>query len=268
MCNVNTVLAITISTLLLGGIDQTAGLQANQVKPEHVDFSITPEELLSRAIQSIGGRKALNQLESFQLHGVIRLADERPAVEIELATKQGGKVLGVMTYIGVGQSRFGSNGTTAWEQNLNENSELTWKIIGDKALSQKVQQMNWLEWFTMLPLQLQNMTVLGAEEFNDETCWKISLQEGDEKEQLIFFSTETYRPRGRRTVEITNNGNVTIDVYFQEWERVGNLLLFHKIVFDRDGTSVTLKLDRILLNEAKNQLFTLPTAVSQLRDSQ
>ena len=48
-----------------------------------------------------------------------------PAVEVELATKQGGKVLGVLTYIGVGQSRFGSDGTTSWEQNFQDSKNET-----------------------------------------------------------------------------------------------------------------------------------------------
>ena len=97
----------------------------------------TPENILATAVQSIGGRKELNKIESFQLHGVIRLPDGTPAVEVELATKQGGKVLGVLTYIGVGQSRFGSDGTISWEQNLDSKNEPSWNIIDDATLSRK-----------------------------------------------------------------------------------------------------------------------------------
>jgi len=256
-----------MNCVLQNGTQLAFGTDSQETR-QHVSTDMTPEKLLSRAIQAIGGRKALNQLESFQLHGVMRLSDDRPVVEIELATMQGGKVLGVMTYIGVGQSRFGSDGITAWEQNLIENNGTSWKIIDDKTLSQKVQQMNWLEWFTMLPSQLGDMTIIGTEVFDDETCWKISLQNGNSKEQLLFFSTETYRPRGRRTIEKMNNGNATVDIYFKEWERIGNLLLFHKVVFDRDGNSITMKLDRIEINSAEEYLFALPEPIIQLRDKQ
>ena len=73
----------------------------------------TPEAILSKAVQAIGGRRALEKMTSFQLHGVMRLPDARPVIEIDLSTSSGGKVLGIMTYIGLGQSRYGSDGTTS-----------------------------------------------------------------------------------------------------------------------------------------------------------
>ena len=186
----------------------------------------TPEQLLAKAVQSIGGRKQLNSLESFQLHGIMRLPDDRPVVEVDLATKKGGKVLGVITYIGIGQSRFGSDGDTAWEQNLDANNEETWSIIDDATLAQKVEQMNWLKWFTSLPTKLTDMEVIGEEEFDSEDCWKVRITENGQKEQIAFFSKLTYHPKGRRTVENTNDGATIVDVYFRDWERVGRLASF------------------------------------------
>ena len=228
----------------------------------------TPEQLLERAVQAIGGRKQLRKIESFQLHGVIRLPDDHPVVEVELATRQGGLVLGVMTYIGVGQSRFGSDGTTSWEQNLDANNGLTWNIIDSNALSQKVQQMNWLEWFTMLPLQLEYMEVVGDEVFDGEPCWKVQVETDEAKNQTIFFSKQTHRPKGRRTIEQTNGEGTAVKVYFRDWERVGDLLLFHKVIFESNDTTVTMKLDRIVLNKAKKDMFHLPEQIKLLRDNQ
>ncbi len=155
--------------------------------PEPVALK-TPEAILSKAVQSIGGRRELEKMESFQLHGVMRLADERPVVEIDFSTTMGGKVLGVMTYIGLGQSSFGSNGTTAWEQNISSTEEKVWVLIDQNTLSQKVQQINWLEWFTMLPSELNNIKFVGEEKFDDESCWKLTIQRDNGPEQLIFFS--------------------------------------------------------------------------------
>jgi len=226
----------------------------------------TPEQLLAKAVQSIGGRKELNSIESFQLHGIMRLPDDRPVVEVDLATKNGGKVLGVTTYIGVGQSRFGSDGETAWEQNLDENNAETWALIDGATLAQKVQQMNWLNWFTSLADTLDDMEVIGDEEFDDEPCWKVRIAVNGQNEQIAFFSKLTYHPKGRRTVERINDGDTIVDVYFRDWERVGDLLLFHTIVYSREGTNITLKLDRIVLDKAKDGVFILPEQIIQLRD--
>lgn len=261
----NRLLLCICTSCILGGFTTATPVLPLQQQP--AEITQTPEELLARAVQAIGGRKALNKLESFQLHGVMRLPDERPIVEVELATRKGGKVLGIMTYIGIGQSRFGSDGTTAWEQNLNSENDISWSILDSASLSQKVQQMNWLEWFTMLPTQLHTMNVIGSEEFDDEDCWTIQIA-SENKEQLAFFSKKTYRPRGRRTVEKTASGDATIDVYFRDWERVGNLLLFHTVIYSRDGTEITMKLDRIVLNKANDGLFILPHQIVQLRDQQ
>ncbi len=257
---------IVVATCMFSCLAQAS--HSSYLKTPSKEVAQTPEHILSLAIQSIGGRKQLNTLSSFQLHGVIRLPDNRPVVEIELATQTGGKVLGTMTYLGIGQSRFGSDGTTAWEQNLEKNDEMSWNIIDSNSLSQKVQQMNWLEWFTMLPTQLKHMKVVGSEEFDGEMCWVIQIEKEGEKEQLAFFSKNTHRPKGRRTVEQTNEEKVTVDIFFRDWERIEDLLLFHTVVFSRDNTTITLKLDRIILNKASDSLFVLPEEVLALRDKE
>jgi hypothetical protein len=224
----------------------------------------TPESIFSKAIQSIGGRRALEKIDSFQLHGVMRLADERPVIEIDLSTSKGGKVLGIMTYIGLGQSRFGSNGTIAWEQIFKATQEYEWSIIDQSVLSQKVRQINWLEWFTMLPAKLKNIEFDGEEEFGNEKCWKLIIQEDDGREQHAFFSQSTFRPKGRTTIEKTPNGDATIHVYFKDWQRVGDLLLFHTVVYDRDGSLVTLKLNKISIEPILDSFFDLPPEVKLL----
>jgi hypothetical protein len=248
--------------------DFASAIPTVPIVPPAKKFTQTPEQILAKAVQSIGGRNQLNALESFQLHGIMRLSDDRPVVEVELATNKGGKVLGVMTYIGIGQSRFGSDGETAWEQNLNADNEISWDLIDDSALSQKVRKMNWLEWFTTLPAKLTDMEVVGEEEFDGESCWKVQIQNSDGRDQIAFFSKLTHRPRGRRTVEKTNTGDTTVNVYFRDWERVGYLLLFHTVVYSRDDITITLKLDRIVLNKARESLFILPEPIIQLRDQQ
>ena len=227
----------------------------------------SPEKILESALQSIGGRRTLERIESFQLHGTMRLSDGRPVVEVELATGKGGKVLGVMSFVTLGQSSFGSDGETAWEHNnFDPEIESTWSIIDQETLSQKVQQINWLEWFTMLPTKISDMKVVGKAVFDEEECWQIRIKIEDEREQLAFFSCNTHRPRGRRTVESTPDGDTVVDVYFRDWRRVDDLLLFHSIFFNREGNEVTLKLDRIQIDSAPKDLFKLPEQIKQLKE--
>ena len=227
----------------------------------------TPESLLTKSVLAIGGNRALEEVASFQLHGLIRLADERPVVEIDLSTSGGGKVLGVLTFVGVGQSKFGSDGITAWEQNFNTDQTLTWGLLDQNALTQKVRQINWLEWFTMLPAKINNMVILGDEEFDGEACWKVLISSENAQSETAFFSKETFRPRGRRTTEKTPHGEVTINVFFREWRRVKNLLLFHSVVFDQDGSEVTFSIDRISIDTLPDSIFTLPDQIKALQPS-
>ena len=243
-----------------------ASLAGFQAPPAPV-VQQTPEAILSKAVQAIGGRRALEKMKSFQLHGVMRLPDGRPVIEIDLSTSRGGKVLGIMTYIGLGQSRYGSDGTTAWEQNFNASQEPTWALIDSETLSQKVQQMNWLEWFTMLPAKLGDIEFSGSDTFDEEDCWKLTITEKENKKQEAFFSKSTYRPKGRRTIESTPNGDATINVYFRDWQRVGDLLIFHTVKYDRDGTIVTLNLDRISTAPIGDSLFSLPEQIKQIVES-
>jgi hypothetical protein len=57
-------------------------------------------------------------------------------------------------------------------------------------------------------------------------------------------------------------------VYFRDWQRVGELLLFHTVEYNRDGSTVTLKLDRITTNPIGDSLFTLPEKIKLLVNPQ
>ena len=227
---------------------------------------ITPEIVLSNAVQSIGGRRELEAIESFLLHGLMRLSNNRPVIEIELATSQGGKVLGVMSFGELGKTSFGSDGETAWEQSFDANQSLIFRIIDQDTLRQKVQQINWLEWFTMLPEQLETMDYEGTTEFDGEDCYQLKIQHDALSSELAFFSVTTHRPKGRRTVESTPNGDATVDVYFRDWKHVDKLLLFHTVIFSRDERQVTISIDLIDIDTVDESLFKLPQEVKKLRD--
>jgi len=234
----------------------------------HQNESPSPEDLLDSAIQAIGGEHAIQTLESFKLHGMIRLPDGRPVIEIDLATAIGGKVLAVQTFIGIGQTRFGSDGKTSWEQNPSADGTQIFTLIENKVLSQKVRQLNWVEWITTLPLQLDQMEVIGETEFDQEACWvlQINAESVPKTTEKIFFSKSTNRIRGRQTIERTNEGDVMINIYFRDWNKVDDLYLFHAVVFDRNGVEVSMVFDTVKVNSVDERIFTLPDPVIALRD--
>jgi len=251
--------------LILSSILLFASYAGFQPPPKPTEVP-KPDAILAKAVQAIGGHKALKDAHAFKLHGLMRLADGQPIVEIELSTSMGGKVLCVMTFVGVGQSRFGSNGVVTWEQTINSSKEQLWRLIDHDELAQKVRQINWLEWFTLLPAEIGRMKIDGEEEFDSESCWRIKIAYNDlsEKDQFAFFSKETFRPRGRRTIETTPNGDATIDVFFRDWQRVGDLLLFHTVVYSRNGSEVSMKFDQINTDALPDSMFRLPEQVKEL----
>lgn len=261
-------LLLTLSSLLPMAFTQPALNPIPSTPPIVESRKLTPAGILSNAVQAIGGRRVLESIESFQLHGLMRLPNNRPVVEIELATSQGGKVLGVMSFVGLGQTRFGSDGTTAWEEGFEPDQSPTYTIIDQATLSQKVKQINWLEWFTTLPTHLEHMEYGGVVEFDGELCLQIKIQTNALRTELAFFSKETHRPKGRRTVEETPNGDAVVDVYFRDWKHVNKLLLFHTVIFSRDGKQVTMTLDQIEVDQVDDSLFELPIQVKKLREQQ
>lgn len=228
--------------------------------------ALTPSTILANGVEAIGGRRNLEAIQSFQLHGLMHLPNNRPVVEIELATSQGGSVLGVMSFVSLGQTRFGSDGVTAWEQSFEPDQSAKYTIIDQATLSQKVQQINWLEWFTTLPIHLKNMKYDGVTEFDGESCLQLKIQTSALSTEVAYFSKKTHRPKGRRTVESTPNGDAIVDVYFRDWRLVDELLLFHTVVFNRDGKQVTMKFDLIDIDNVDELLFALPEQVKELRD--
>ena len=224
----------------------------------------TPETILERAIQAIGGKRAIDSMESFEMHGVMRLPNNKPVIEIELATAKGGKVLGMMSFIGLGQARFGSDGTISWEQTFQADGTIHWSLIGQQTLSQKVKQINWLEWITTLPQYLDSMKVLKKTEFDGELCWEIEYTTNANATRSAFFSCDTFKPRGRRSHEQTSSGLSQVDVAFRNWESVDKLLLFKEVAFIRNNQEVIFTIDFIEIDEVPPALFTLPHEVRAL----
>ncbi|MEE2819481.1 MAG: hypothetical protein VX615_02605 [Planctomycetota bacterium] len=224
----------------------------------------TPETILERAIQSIGGKRAIDSMESFDMHGVMRLPNNKPVIEIELASAKGGKVLGMMSFIGLGQTRFGSDGIISWEQTFEADGSIHWSLIGQQTLSQKVKQINWLEWFTTLPQYLDSMKVLKQAEFDGELCWEIEYTTHANATRSAFFSCDTFKPRGRRSHEQTSSGLSQVDVAFRNWGSVDKLLLFKEVAFIRNNQEVTLTIDFIEIDEVPPALFKLPHEVRAL----
>ena len=240
------------------------------LEPAVQTMNPTPEDLLEGAVHAIGGEDAIESLESFKLHGMIRLPDGRAIIEIDLATALGGKVLAVQTFIGIGQTRFGSDGTTSWEENPGASGSRVYTLIDHRVLSQKVRQLNWVEWLTSLPLQIERMEVLEETTFDGKSCWMLQIapESTSAKKEQVFFSKSTNRLIGRRTIEPTNEGDVIVNVYFRDWQKVGDLQLFHAVVFDRGGVEVVMVFDTIELNTVDERIFELPTPVIHMRDNQ
>lgn len=227
----------------------------------------TPSGILEQAIQTIGGRSVIESIDSFEMHGVMKLPNGKPVIEIELSTAKGGKVLGVLSFIGLGQSRFGSDGLTSWEQSFQADQTPTWILIDQATLSQKVKQINWVEWLTTLPTHLATMNVNGKTYFDDEMCYEVSYQTNSGAEQTAYFSCKTKRPKGRRTSENTNNGKTTVDVYFRDWKEVDSLMIFHTVIFSRDGVEVSFSMDSIEIDTAPSSIFVIPQEVKQILES-
>ena len=198
------------------------------------------------------------------MHGIMRLPNKKPVIEIELATAKGGKVLGMMSFIGLGQARFGSNGMIPWEQTFQADGTIHWKLIGQQALSQKVKQINWLEWLTTLPQYLGSMKVLKQTNFDGELCWEMEYKTHANKTRSAFFSCDTYKPRGRRSNESTSAGLSQVDVAFRNWESVNQFLLFKEVAFIRNEQEVTFTIDLIEINEVPSALFKLPHEIRAL----
>jgi hypothetical protein len=76
----------------------------------------------------------------------------------------------------------------------------------------------------------------------------------------------THRPKGRRTVESTPNGDTVVDVYFRDWKHVDKLLLFHTVIFSRDEKQVRINIDLIEVDSVDESIFELPQQVKKLRD--
>jgi hypothetical protein len=179
--------------------------------------SITPDEIMDKAIQATGGREALMKLTSLTGTGTMDIVAMGSKATTEMYAKAPDKRLTVTKVEGYGEIKEGYDGKIAWSM---EPQNGLVELSGERlAQAKRDSQFNGeLRWKELYP----KAEVTGKEKVGDRDCWVLKLTPTEGKPVVRYYDAETFLMAKVVVTADTPQGPTEIPVEFSDWKDIGN----------------------------------------------
>jgi hypothetical protein len=165
---------------------------------------------------------------------------------------------------GVGAIETGVKDGIVWERSDLLGPRIKTGVERAEALRESVLNST-VEWRTLFP----KVQTTGLEMVNGEECFRVEMTPAEGFPMITYFSKNTGLARRTNTKQVTQMGEVTVDVMVLEYRQMGDLLVPSKLVEKGAGQELTATIQRVESNpEIPPSRFDFPADVKALLDKQ
>ncbi|MBX3375050.1 MAG: hypothetical protein KF817_14560 [Phycisphaeraceae bacterium] len=217
-------------------------------------------EIVEKSIKAIGGREAIEKLESSYIKG--QISSPMGEITMEISTGKGDRFLLVqMLPGGMGEMKMGSDGKVGWMLNPMMGG---YELLEGPMLDMARQQVGIFNMVAPSRDEIAKMTAVGSAEFNGRKAWKLR-QVDDEGEQFLFYDAEKHLLLGTEARRDAGMGPVTMKMLVSDWKPAGDLQMFRKVTIQQGmGMDMVLNLVEVTHNKVEAKAFELPDEVKAL----
>ena len=262
------IVALAGSTVLAQNSNTNQTGQSNTGLQRSQDAMPSFDEVAAKAVESIGGREALDKIKS--LHTVMTMTVM--GAEIKMDSKwgsEGGRLS--KTESPFGNTEAGTNGTTAWMKMPSATGEGRYMLIdgmqAEQMESQSSMHMNILDPKRSAD-EMASIEVVGQEEFNGRMAHKVRFEPKDDSGPgFLYFDAGTGRPLGLQQTQQGPMGEETSTITLAEWKKVEGVDFFHKMTINAPsmpGGEVVMTVSKLEVNKLAEDAFELPEQVKAL----
>jgi outer membrane lipoprotein-sorting protein len=218
------------------------------------------EAILDKYVEATGGKAAYEKVKSDITTGTMTLGAMGLKGAMVMYSQAPDKRSMEVTIEGVGKIVDGSNGELAWSMNAMQGPRL--KDGDEKAESLRQGRhnadVNWRDLY-------KSATTAGSEEVDGKDCYKVEMVSKDGKPSTRWYDKKTGLLVKMTATSKSPMGEMTAELFPQDYRKEGDLLMPHKIVTKIAGQEMTMAIDKVEQNvEIPKEKLEPPAEVKAL----
>lgn len=218
---------------------------ANDVVPEAA--LPAAEGILERAAAAMGGKEAIDRVESFYYRGAIEMVGQNIRGDLEIWWK-GGDFYMEQVIPGLGRMRAGRRGDEIWAED---------PIHGLRELSGvEAEQLAWAS-SLLLPGEwkryFQHAKTIAARTEDGRTLYDVELSASSGLRVVMRFDAESGLQVGQSFEQVTPMGQQPFDVRFEDFREVDGIKLAYRQVIDAKVQRLVQVITEVRLNAAVDE---------------
>ena len=217
------------------------------------------KDILAAAIDAMGGKAALDAIESTAIKGSTSMAMSGD-ISLEIYSAKPDKFLIKLAVPSMGEIRYGSDGKTGWTDNPMGGVQL---LDADQT-KQPAEQANIFRVLVAVQEKARELETVDRADFADHACYTVRIINEGGQEQFAYFDVDSKLLRGTRIKQEGPQGPIETVSKFTEWKQVGDVKLFSRIDSEQMGMQAVTTFTEIELNKVDSAIFDLPPEVQEL----
>lgn len=218
------------------------------------------ETIFSESLSAMGDKNELGKIQS--LTALANCTGPRGKYITEIYSQRGNRLQ--FKQVSSDGSTFLAfvNGEHAWMQDTKSGyvSQL------DSASTAGIRSHEFQMIALGLPERYRNPVIEGEEDFAGERCIKIRMTDELGKPCTVFFQTRSYLLAGWIQADTRSDKGETVRVVFNEWKKVGKVMLPSKVTATDKSGDWILDFHDIKLNEVDEQIFAVPPSIAAVKE--
>lgn len=254
-------LALAVPCVFTLGVSMAAQSAQAPVAPKAAEAASlpSPQSILDRYLQAIGGREAMKKHTSVHVTGTVSVPASGISGSLETYAARPNKQLVKMTLSGIGETLRGFDGTHAWSTDPMRGPNLaTGKELEERTLDADFDSnLN-------VSARYTSMKTLEKTTFDGKECYKVSLTRKDGVEDIDFYDVSTGLKAGSINTRESGMGKISATSTLREYKKFADILQPTVVTQSAMGAEFIMTITSIEYDKVDSAVFELPAAIKAL----
>jgi hypothetical protein len=224
------------------------------------------EEIIKKFVEATGGEEAYKARKSVVTKAKMAIPMAGINADLTITQVAPNKMATSLDLGGFGTQKTVFDGDSAWEISTMAGPRL---LTGAELDAMKRQanfdvQINPAEYY-------KSMETIGQSDFNGEQAYAVKLVSEDGGEVTQYYSVESGLMLGQSSKQMTQMGEVDSKTVMEDYRKVGNLMMPHKMTIEIPAMGMTqnLTISSIEVDvDVDPAIFAMPDEIKQLKQQQ
>lgn len=216
-------------------------------------------EIIARFVKELGGKSAVDKLESQHAKGRIEMQGQGVTGDLEVFAKRPDKLVMKITLPGIGELLEGFDGQVGWSMN-----PMTGPMILDGKMLEQIREQARFDSMLHEASQFKSMATTGRVTFEGRECYEVKLVRASGQEVTEDFDVQTGLLLGTTEVQESPLGPVKTTGVMSDYKKFGDVLFATKLTQKVGPLAQVMTFSTIEFNHVDDSAFALPEQIKTL----